>query len=166
MYKHGTINKFWNNNHTLLDYNPTGFKSQQDVKIWLNSGFKQENLIFDLYDMSNPTPEWALPFLNYFGGENVTLSFMRMNTNTSLPYHSDLYKKYIEINKLSNPSSIARAVVFLEDWQPGHILEIDGSPISQWHAGDYVIWNYDTPHMAANLGIVPRYTAQITFTNV
>jgi len=56
--------------------------------------------------------------------------------------------------------------VFLEDWQPGHILEIDGSPISQWHAGDYVIWNYDTPHMAANLGLVPRYTAQITFTNV
>jgi hypothetical protein len=29
-------------------------------------------------------------------------------------------------------------------------------------AGDVVVWPYDTPHMAANMGLIPRYTLQIT----
>ena len=31
-----------------------------------------------------------------------------------------------------------------------------------WSDGDYVMWNYDVPHMVGNLGIEPRYTMQIT----
>jgi len=33
-----------------------------------------------------------------------------------------------------------------------------------WKAGDYVLWKNDAIHMAANLGLESRYTAQITFT--
>jgi hypothetical protein len=62
--------------------------------------------------------------------------------------------------------SISRAVIFLEDWKPGHIFEIEGNLLSNWKAGEYILWQYDTEHMAANLGIEPRYTAQLTFTNV
>jgi hypothetical protein len=58
--------------------------------------------------------------------------------------------------------TIHRAIVFLEDWASGHYLEIDGEPIIKWTAGDVVIWCYDTPHMAANMGLTPRYTLQIT----
>jgi len=29
-------------------------------------------------------------------------------------------------------------------------------------SGDWISWNYDTPHMAANIGTEPRYTLQIT----
>ena len=58
--------------------------------------------------------------------------------------------------------TISRALVLLEDWQSGHYLEVDNNPIVNWSAGDTVEWIYDTPHMAANLGLAPRYTLQIT----
>jgi hypothetical protein len=35
-------------------------------------------------------------------------------------------------------------------------------PIVNWKAGHVVEWLYDTPHMAANIGLEPRYTLQIT----
>jgi hypothetical protein len=52
--------------------------------------------------------------------------------------------------------------VFLEDWQNGHYLELNGHPIVQWRAGDWVQWRDDLPHIAANVGKTPRYTLQIT----
>ena len=57
---------------------------------------------------------------------------------------------------------IYRAIVFLEDWSSGHYSEINGNPFVGWRAGDCLVWRYDTPHMAANLGDLPRYTLQIT----
>jgi len=50
----------------------------------------------------------------------------------------------------------------LEDWKPGHYLEVNGKPYVNWQAGDTVEWAYDTPHMAANIGLEDRYTLQIT----
>jgi hypothetical protein len=35
-------------------------------------------------------------------------------------------------------------------------------PLTKWTAGTVVEWTYDTPHMAANIGLEPRYTLQIT----
>ena len=86
-----------------------------------------------------------------------------MNTGTVLPAHSDLYKKYIEVFNLQGlEHTIRRAIVLLEDWKSGHCLEIMGQPITDWKAGTVIEWSYDTPHMAANIGLEPRYTLQIT----
>jgi hypothetical protein len=52
--------------------------------------------------------------------------------------------------------------VFLQDWQPGHYAEYEGKPFVNWLGGDVVEWCYDAENMAANLGINPRYTLQIT----
>jgi hypothetical protein len=86
-----------------------------------------------------------------------------MMPGTILPTHQDLYKKYIDIFGLQGQEhTIRRAVIFLQDWQPGHYLEVMDEPVVKWRAGDVVEWCYDTPHMAANMGSVPRYTLQIT----
>jgi uncharacterized protein YijF (DUF1287 family) len=86
-----------------------------------------------------------------------------MDTGTVLPDHKDLYKKYIELFNLQGQENwIYRAIIFLEDWQSGHYAEYDYDPFVNWRAGDCVIWRYDTPHMAANIGLLPRYTLQIT----
>jgi hypothetical protein len=52
--------------------------------------------------------------------------------------------------------------VFLEDWKPGHYAEYNSTAKIDWQAGDVVEWCYDAPHMAANMGLEPRYTLQIT----
>jgi hypothetical protein len=86
-----------------------------------------------------------------------------MNTGTVLPTHGDLYLKYIELfNLQGREHTIRRAVIFLEDWQPGHYAEYQNTAYVNWRAGATIEWAYDTPHMAANLGLTPRYTLQIT----
>lgn len=80
-----------------------------------------------------------------------------------MPNHSDLYKRYIELFNLhGKEQTIRRALVLLEDWKSGHYLEALGEPIVNWVAGTVVEWPYDTPHMAANIGLEDRYTLQIT----
>jgi len=111
-------------------------------------------------------PSWNEHFLKIFsdqGWKDIGTSYYRMDTGVVLPTHSDLYVKYVELFNLKGKEhTIHRAVVFLEDWAPGHIAEYMGEPFTQWSAGDTVHWTYDTPHMAANLGLIPRYTLQIT----
>jgi hypothetical protein len=86
-----------------------------------------------------------------------------MPTGTVMPVHSDLYKRYIELYGLQGREhTIHRALMLLEDWKPGHYLEVEGQPYVNWRAGDTVEWVYDTPHMAANIGTANRYTIQIT----
>jgi hypothetical protein len=97
------------------------------------------------------------------GWRDVGTSYYRMDTGTVLPTHSDLYSKYIEIFNLQGQEhTIRRAIIFLEDWQPGHYAEYMDQAFVNWRAGSVIEWTYDTPHMAANLGLTPRYTLQIT----
>ena len=98
-----------------------------------------------------------------FNWKDVCTSYYKMWPGSSLPKHQDTYKKYIEVfNLKGQEQSIWRSIVFLEDWQSGHYLEVDGNPYTQWSKGTVVTWQYDTPHIAANLGMTPRYTLQVT----
>jgi hypothetical protein len=116
--------------------------------------------------MRSQQPQWNNQFIDIYsakGWKNIGTSYYRMMPGTILPTHSDLYKKYVSIFGLrGKESNIKRAVVFLEPWQPGHYAEYCNAPFTNWQAGDTVEWNYDAPHMAANVGLVPRYTLQIT----
>ena len=97
------------------------------------------------------------------GWKDIGTSYYRMGPGTILPTHKDLYLKYIEIFNLQGKEhTIRRAVVFLEDWQSGHYFEYLDNPYTNWKAGAVVEWEYDAPHMAANLGSAQRYTLQIT----
>jgi hypothetical protein len=74
--------------------------------------------------------------------------------------HGDTYARFREL--YSWDGDIHRAIFYMEDWQSGHISEIEKQPLINWHAGDYIIWKNDTLHLAANVGKTPRYTLQIT----
>jgi hypothetical protein len=115
--------------------------------------------------MRQSTPDYALPFLNLFDWEHTTISFFRMASGDTLPVHQDHYTRYKEIFNIDNTKKINRCIVFLEDWKSGHYFEINYNAIVHWKAGDFVLWNSDAPHMAANLGVEPRYTLQITGTS-
>jgi hypothetical protein len=116
--------------------------------------------------MRKPQPSWNDQIIKHFselGWQDIGTSYYRMATGTVLPEHVDTYERYINLfNLKGKEDTIRRAVVFLEDWKPGHYLEIDEKPILEWSAGDYIIWSKKTPHMAANIGLEYRYTLQIT----
>ena len=166
MFKQGLIIPFWEYHHRYLNYVRESFNCQEDLILWRSQGYSQEHFTGEMYDMRNPMPPWAEKFFSVFEGNNVGLSFYKMNTCNILPSHRDTYNRYIKLFNIQDTSKIHRAVIFLEDWQPGHIFEIERTPITNWKAGEYVLWQYDAEHMAANLGLEPRYTLQITYTDV
>jgi len=156
---------FWDNEFKNLNYINETFNDSNNLEYWRSLGFA-DKFTGDMCDMRSPQPSWNRVIIAIFtemGWQDIGTSYYRMMPGTALPTHGDLYKKYIEVFELQGrESSIHRAVIFLEDWQSGHYFEGHGEPYTKWRAGDTVEWCYDTPHLAANMGITPRYTLQIT----
>jgi len=159
------IEQFWDDEFKQLNYINETFNDTVNLTTWLALGYANQ-FTGDMCDMRSPQPSWNHQFVDMFkkkGWKDVGTSYYRMGTGTILPTHGDLYVKYIELFKLQGQQHrIHRAIVFLENWKSGHYFEGNGVPVTEWQAGDVVEWTYDTLHLAANMGIDPRYTLQIT----
>ena len=159
------LDRFWDDEFKTLDYIQEPFNDPASVDLWLSQGYHNK-ICGDLCDMRHRLPAWANTFIKIYtemGWKDIGLAFYRMPTGTVMPVHSDLYKRYVELfNLQGKEQSIRRALVLLEDWKPGHYLEVEGRPYVEWKAGTTVEWVYSTPHSAANIGLEDRYTLQIT----
>lgn len=156
---------FWDDEYRHLNYQNEVFNDPENLSKWLALGFANR-FTGDMCDMRCPQPSWNHQFVQHFnqqGWQDIGTSYYRMMPGTVLPTHQDLYVKYIDLfNLKGREHTLRRAVIFLEDWQPGHYAEYMDEPLVKWCAGTVVEWTYDTPHMAANMGLTPRYTLQIT----
>ena len=156
---------FWSDEYKSLNYVHEQFNDSASLKKWKALGYS-DKVTGDMCDMRSPQPKCNNQFINIFtemGWKDIGTSYYRMDTGTVLPTHSDLYLRYIELYNLQgHEQRIRRAVIFLEDWKPGHYSEINGEGMSFWTAGTTLEWQYDAPHAAANIGIEPRYTLQLT----
>ena len=156
---------FWDSEYKNLNYVNESFNDEVSTAQWIQQGYPYR-FTGDMCDMRSPQPVWNQRFIDIFVGQgwkDVGTSYYKMTTGTVLPTHGDLYLKYIKLFDLQGREhTIRRAIVLLEDWKSGHCLEIIGCPITDWKAGTVIEWPYDTPHLAANIGIDPRYTLQIT----
>jgi hypothetical protein len=159
------IPKFWDDEFKQLNYVNEHFNDVENTQRWLAQGYANR-FTGDMCDMRSPQPTWNQQFVNIYeqmGWKDIGTSYYRMSTGTILPTHSDLYLRYVDLFKLNGQEQrICRAVVFLEDWKSGHYAEYNSIAKIDWRAGDVVEWCYDAPHMAANMGLEPRYTLQIT----
>jgi hypothetical protein len=156
---------FWDDEYKQLDYINESFNDPASVELWTSQGYANQ-FTGDMCDMRGTQPRWNKTFIDIYtemGWKDIGTSYYRMTTGTTLPLHSDLYVRYIELFGLAGQEHrIRRAVIFLEDWRSGHYFEGAGQAVTGWRAGDAVEWTYDLPHMAANVGLDPRYTLQIT----
>ena len=159
------IEVFWDDEFKHLEYGHEAFNDPHSVNQWISKGY-QSKVTGDMCDMRKPQPTWNHKFIELYtamGWRDIGTSYYRMTTGTVIPEHKDLYKKYIEIFNLQGQEhTLRRAVVLMQDWCSGHYLEVLGEPMVNWKAGQVAEWTYDTPHMAANIGLAPRYTLQIT----
>ena len=156
---------FWDDEYKRLDYVNEPFNDPASVELWTRQGYVSK-FTGDMCDMRGSQPRWNKTFVDIYremGWQNIGTSYYRMTTGTILPMHQDLYVRYIQLFNLAGQEHrIRRAIVFLDDWQSGHYFEGAQAPFVQWQAGDVVEWVYNAPHMAANIGLEPRYTLQIT----
>lgn len=145
-----------------LQFRNEPFNDATAVDKWRRLGYTQSRFTGDLYDMRSPAPNWITKIWEHLPWQNFSWSLYRMTPGCVLPNHNDTYEKFCEIHAISDRDSICRAVIFLEDWQSGHYLEVSGHPLTSWRAGQGVIWQSDVEHLAANMGQTDRFTLQIT----
>jgi hypothetical protein len=159
------IGKFWDDEYKNLTYVREPFNDPASVNTWVTQGYWGPFTGL-MCDMRTPQPSWNQQFVDIFaarGWKDIGTSYYKMDTGVVLPDHRDLYTRYVELfNLVGLEHTIHRAIVFLEDWQSGHYAEYDHEPFVGWRAGDCMTWRNDTPHLAANIGLLPRYTLQIT----
>ena len=156
---------FWDDEFKELLYINETFNDVESLQRWTAQGYANK-FTGDMCDMRSAQPRWNQQFVNIYrelGWKDIGTSYYRMGTGTILPTHGDLYLRYVDLFNLQGKEQrIRRAIVFLEDWKPGHYFEGNNVAKVDWRAGDVVEWCYDAPHLAANLGLEPRYTLQIT----
>lgn len=144
-----------------IDYITEPFNDQTMIDEWTKL-YGNIHDTGDMADFRHRQPTWTQDIINFLNLSLAGSSFYRMGPGKILPYHSDTYLKYIEHYKITDKSKIHRAIIFLEDWMPGHVFEVDGHPVYNYTKGTYVLWQNSTPHLAANIGPHNRYTLQIT----
>ena len=150
--------------HRELHYEREPFNDPDAMTAWRKMGFSHRHFTGEMYDMKNPKPDWFnfyLMALNFQGWEHLSWSFYKMTSGVILPRHSDKYVKFLKMYPNAT-GTIGRALVMLEDWKPGHYLDLDDVAVTDWKAGDYFWWTDDTVHTAANIGTEDRYTLQLT----
>jgi hypothetical protein len=160
MHKLNHMFPVWHDAYEDLMYINEPFNDPMSLKEWRDLGYTQTKFTGDMYDMRQEEPEWMHLVRNIFDWKYFSWSIYRMNPGCCLPEHGDTYARFRDLH--NHDGDIHRAVVFMEDWQSGHVFEIEKQPIAEWRAGDYVVWKNDTLHLAANVGKTPRYTLQIT----
>lgn len=161
-FTNGHIGRFWNEEYKNFSYVRQPLLDSE-IEKWKSQGYDYvKSFSGSMYDNRNPLPEWIKNFDNLFSHlENKTYNFYKMQTLEIMPPHSDHYQTYIRLYN-ANPDNVYRIVLFLEDWQPGHYFEVAGQAVTNWIAGDWYMWQGDTPHAASNIGVEDRYTLQIT----
>lgn len=157
----GHLGRFWGTEYKDFSYvrQPV---TQQEIDEWVNKGYDYvKSYTGEMYDNRNPMPEWTEQLKKLFDFKNLTFTFYRMNTLDIMPEHKDHFRTYMNLTG-AKYDDVYRILLMLEDWKPGHYLEIDGVGIVNWVAGDYFVWENSTPHAASNIGTEPRYSLQIT----
>lgn len=164
----------WRRGHITRIWDKESFKkfeyirqpiSQAEIDEWHSKGYDYvKSFTGSMYDNRNPMPDWIEKIPDMFGRHNFinfTYTFYKMTTLEIMPEHSDHYQTYMKLYN-AEYKNVCRILIMLEDWKPGHYLEINGVGIVNWIAGDYFIWENSCPHAASNIGVEDRYTLQIT----
>jgi hypothetical protein len=160
----GHVSRFWN----IDDIKKFNYVRQpimdSEIEEWKTKGYDHvKSFSGSMYDSRNPMPEWVKRFDNIFNLKNMTYNFYKMQQLEIMPTHVDHFQTYMKLFNVEYENAV-RILVMLEDWKPGHYLEVDGVGVVNWVAGDYFMWESDVPHAASNIGTEDRYTLQITGT--
>ena len=160
----GHISRFWNTDDVKKFEYVKQPLMDSELEEWKAKGYDYvKSFSGSMYDNRNPMPEWVNEFNNIFDLKNMTYNFYKMQQLEIMPTHLDHFQTYMKLFD-AKYENVVRVLVMLEDWQPGHYLEIDGVGVVNWVAGDYFMWESDVPHAASNIGTQDRYTLQITGT--
>lgn len=158
----GRVEPIWDDSYKQFEYVRQPIK-QEEVDNWRAMGYTHDTFSGVMYGGKNPMPDWVYTVAEQIGLENPGFVFYKMCTMEVMPPHLDHFETYSRVFGVPR-DTVYRGLVMLEDWLPGHYLEMNKEGIVNWEAGDYTVWSADVEHAASNIGTEPRWTLQITGT--
>lgn len=103
---------------------------------------------------------WTL-FYEKLRAEEGSVCWLTMEPGDIIPIHRDHF--YMLKTKKNVPvESCIRYLIMLEDWKPGHMVQLDDWALTGWKAGDLWYFDHTVPHWAANCGTENFYTCQVS----
>jgi len=151
----------WRNEHKLLPYVRPDMTEKQRQE-YISAGYELNPTInFSVEEYVEPTiPNWATDISKIFGLWNQVVKFIRVSQYDIIPpYHIDITTYCSEHQ--ADPDDVMNGILFLEDWEPGHMLEIDGVPHTNWKAGNWFKFRSDRQVSYANVGKRKIYMLQL-----
>ena len=148
----------FNNLELPFDFKTVDYKRLPDPQF----DIEQKNLLGEMYNDKMDNDKHNLNFLNKFGWQNFAWALYKLPPGNWIPPHVDHFENYSKHYAIKDKSKIKRALVFLEDWQPGHLFVLEEKIVLNWKSGDYYIWTYNQQHWGGNFGAEIRYTLQLT----
>lgn len=107
------------------------------------------------------------PILNIIGcdPDSYSLNFIRVPAGRMIPWHCDTYAWFVQHHHISQNqlTHVKRALVFVDDWRPGQIVQFGKDVLSHWRNGDAYTWAHDCWHGAANFGDTDLTVMLITY---
>lgn len=148
--------------YRALDYVLAYHKDTELNDLYAAAGHNREAMSMCRYFEPSPMPGSMRYILTHFQDlDNVAMAVNLFRPGQYLPMHSDLYDRYTELH---NPGRlpVLRAIIMLENCEPGQILQIGYTAHARWQAGDVFWWRDDDQHAFYNFSRSDRYAVQIT----
>lgn len=126
-------------------------------------GYTEHNTVIWKSTACEPklTFSWEQKVVDQLPLSHAVVALTRQNPGQVLPWHEDrffmLRKQHPE-----NTAPIWRFLLMMQDWKIGHFLQINNTVFTHWSQGDLVVWHPGTMHLAANVGLEPKWTCNIT----
>ena len=133
---------------------------EDDITTWKRQGYTHTSFTGQMHVVKE-SYIWLDKIAEKIGLSNCGFTFYKMSTGDIMPRHKDHFNMYQKIYNVEK-SKVWRAVVVLQDWEPGHYFDIEHRAIVNYKRGEFVLFDAFCEHSAANLGLKDRYTLQIT----
>jgi len=145
--------------------------------------FWKEDLAMYTAQHATPIAPHAVPHANYAG------TMLKQSFDEDVPNHKMFYEKlnvkegsvcwlcleprdvvpvhrdgfYMVKTKLTvRTEDCVRYLIMLEDWKPGHLVQLDNYTLCNWSAGDVWYFDHEVEHWAANGSADNFYTCQVS----
>ena len=133
---------------------------EADITEWKRQGYTHTSFTGKMHIVKEDYI-WLNKIAEKIGLSNCGFTFYKMSTGDIMPRHSEHFNTYQKIYNVGK-SKIWRAVVVLQNWEPGHYFDIDHRAIENYKRGEFLLFYAFCEHSAANIGLKDRYTLQIT----
>lgn len=135
----------------------------QSMKQFQDWGYSKHNT--QSWETTSQRPqlqmEWEKSVLDWLPLDHSVSRPTLQRPGNVMPWHEDKFFFF----KRKHPEqyqNVVRFIVFMKDWETGHLLQAGNSMITHWKAGDVILWYPSRMHIGANVGFTNKWTQNVT----